>query len=87
MTKGAGGKWSATVKLNPGEYEFKYRADGDWDNLYSFDRQVEAQAELGVIQLRSASRVGRSDLGVNAKRVARLRGLFEQRQALGGVRI
>lgn len=51
------------------------------------DMEFHMEAELGVIQLRSASRVGRSDLGVNAKRVARLRGLFEQRQALGGERI
>jgi uncharacterized protein (DUF1499 family) len=44
------------------------------------DLEFRMVAEEGVIHLRSASRVGRSDMGVNRERVARLRRLFEQRQ-------
>jgi uncharacterized protein (DUF1499 family) len=44
------------------------------------DMEFRMEAEAGVIHLRSASRVGRSDLGVNHKRVERLRVLFQQRQ-------
>ena len=30
MKKGAKGKWSKTVKLAPGRYEFKFVVDGQW---------------------------------------------------------
>lgn len=50
--------------------------------LFRFVDDVEFRLaeEEGVIQLRSASRVGQSDMGVNRKRVERLRALFQQRQ-------
>lgn len=50
--------------------------------IFRFVDDVEFRmvAEEGVIHLRSASRVGRSDMGVNRERVERLRQLFEQRQ-------
>jgi uncharacterized protein (DUF1499 family) len=44
------------------------------------DVEFRMVAEEGVIHLRSASRVGRSDMGVNRERVERLRALFQQRQ-------
>jgi uncharacterized protein (DUF1499 family) len=44
------------------------------------DMEFRMVAAEGVIHLRSASRVGRSDMGGNRERVARLRQLFEQRQ-------
>lgn len=45
--------------------------------LFRFVDDFEArQEESGVIHVRSASRVGRSDLGVNRRRVERLRGSF-----------
>lgn len=53
--------------------------------IFRFVDDVECRlvAEEGVIQLRSGSRVGRSDLGVNAARVEQLRVLFAQRQGRG----
>jgi len=42
------------------------------------DMELRLDDTQGTIQLRSASRVGYSDLGVNRKRVARLRALFGQ---------
>lgn len=52
--------------------------------IFRFVDDVECRlaADAGVIHLRSASRAGRSDLGVNRERAARLRELFQQRQAL-----
>lgn len=52
--------------------------------IFRFVDDVECRlaADAGVIHLRSASRAGRSDLGVNRERAARLRELFERRQAL-----
>jgi len=47
------------------------------------DMEFRLVAEEGVIQLRSGSRVGRSDLGINSERVKRLRVLFEERQVSG----
>lgn len=44
------------------------------------DMEFRQVAEEGVIHLRSGSRVGRSDMGVNRKRVEKLRALFQQRQ-------
>jgi len=35
--------------------------------------ELHADPEAGVIEARSASRLGDSDLGVNARRLARLR--------------
>jgi uncharacterized protein (DUF1499 family) len=53
--------------------------------IFRFVDDVELQLEAGrdVIDVRSGSRVGRSDLGVNRKRVERLRRLFEQRNGGG----
>jgi uncharacterized protein (DUF1499 family) len=48
--------------------------------VFRFVDDVEflAAPEQGVIQLRSASRVGYSDFGVNRRRVERIRKAFEQ---------
>lgn len=48
--------------------------------LFRFVDDVEAHLDMesGVIQLRSASRVGRSDLGVNRKRVEAIRSLWSR---------
>ena len=32
MTRGKSGEWKASVSLEPGEYEYKIRADGVWYN-------------------------------------------------------
>ena len=48
------------------------------------DMECRMVVEEGVIHLRSASRAGWSDMGVNRERVERLRRLFDQRQ--GGVK-
>jgi uncharacterized protein (DUF1499 family) len=40
------------------------------------DLEARLDREAGVIQLRSASRVGHSDLGANRKRIERLVALF-----------
>ena len=47
--------------------------------LLGFTDDVEARlaADQGVIHLRSASRVGYGDMGVNRKRVERIRRLYE----------
>ena len=42
------------------------------------DLELRLDRDAGVIHIRSASRVGRSDLGANSKRVARLREHFTQ---------
>jgi len=42
------------------------------------DLELRFDAERGVIHVRSGSRVGYSDLGVNAKRIAKLRHRFLQ---------
>lgn len=42
------------------------------------DVEFRMVAEEGVIHLRSASRVGRSDMGVNRERVEKLRAQFEK---------
>jgi len=40
------------------------------------DIELRLEEDEGVVQVRSASRVGRSDFGVNRKRVERLRAGF-----------
>ncbi|MBU0630576.1 MAG: glycogen-binding domain-containing protein [Candidatus Margulisbacteria bacterium] len=30
MSEGKAGEWKATVNLEPGEYQYKYWADGQW---------------------------------------------------------
>jgi len=40
MKKGRSGEWVAQVNLEPGEYEYKYMADGIWCNDPSADRQI-----------------------------------------------
>jgi uncharacterized protein (DUF1499 family) len=48
--------------------------------LFRFVDDVEFLVEDKVIQVRSASRVGHSDLGVNRKRVETIRRAFDERQ-------
>jgi hypothetical protein len=38
MTKGRSGEWKAQANLEPGEYEYKFLADGDWLNDPKADR-------------------------------------------------
>jgi 1,4-alpha-glucan branching enzyme len=40
MDKGRGGEWKAQVSLEPGEYEYKFWADGVWYNDPKADRQT-----------------------------------------------
>lgn len=71
----------AAVRLAGGEIS---RLEGDYlaatfkTPLFRFVDDVELRLDEGarVIHIRSASRVGRSDLGTNRKRVAHLRHLF-----------
>ena len=49
----------------------EYRA-----GIFIDDVEFLKSAEEGVIHFRSASRIGRSDLGVNRRRMERVRGLF-----------
>ena len=44
------------------------------------DVEIRMDKNNKMIQIRSASRSGHSDLGVNRKRVEKIRSLFEQRQ-------
>ena len=53
--------------------EFRSRLFGFVDDLDAL-----ADAAAGVIHLRSASRIGYSDLGVNRKRVETIRAAFER---------
>ncbi|MEZ5536138.1 MAG: DUF1499 domain-containing protein [Thiolinea sp.] len=50
--------------------------------LFGFvdDLEVRLDQEEGVLHVRSASRVGHSDLGVNRKRVEQLRTLLQERE-------
>jgi len=41
MEKGKSGEWKAQVSLTPGEYEYKFLADGIWFNDSQADRQVQ----------------------------------------------
>ena len=41
MEKGKSGEWKAQVSLSPGEYEYKFLADGNWFNDPQADRQVQ----------------------------------------------
>lgn len=52
--------------------------------IFRFVDDVEARLDKTskLIHIRSASRVGHSDLGINRKRVEKIRTLFEQRQNL-----
>lgn len=43
------------------------------------DLEFKLDSEAGLIQVRSASRVGYSDLGVNRRRVEQIRRMFESR--------
>ena len=38
MTKGRSGEWKAQTSLEPGEYEYKFLADGNWLNDPHADR-------------------------------------------------
>lgn len=60
--------------------EPNYLAAECTSRLFDFvdDLEFSLDAESGHIQVRSASRVGYSDLGVNRRRVERIRGLFER---------
>lgn len=48
------------------------------------DLELRLDADGGAIHMRSASRVGHSDLGVNSKRVEALRAGFRERTGEGG---
>lgn len=48
------------------------------------DLEVYLDAPRGELVVRSASRVGRSDMGVNGERVEALRAAFRERGLLGG---
>ena len=39
MTKGRFGEWKAQTTLEPGEYEYKFMADGNWLNDPKADKQ------------------------------------------------
>jgi pullulanase len=39
MTKGRFGAWKAQTELEPGEYEYKFMADGQWMNDPKADKQ------------------------------------------------
>ncbi len=43
------------------------------------DLELDLRADAGIVAVRSASRVGRSDLGVNRRRVERLRAVLRTR--------
>ena len=43
--KGSDGKWSATIKLEPGTYEYKFRKDGDYDALNKDNRKIVIGAD------------------------------------------
>jgi len=49
--------------------------------LFGFvdDLEIRVDRPAGLIHVRSASRVGHGDAGVNRKRVERLRSLYERR--------
>jgi uncharacterized protein (DUF1499 family) len=51
--------------------------------VFRFVDDVELQMDKagGVVHVRSASRVGHSDLGVNRKRVEKLRGIFQRKMS------
>ena len=40
MDRGRAGEWKTMVNLEPGEYEYKFWADGVWYNDPSADKQV-----------------------------------------------
>lgn len=40
MTHAKSGEWQAQVNLEPGEYQYKFWADGAWFNDPAADRQV-----------------------------------------------
>ena len=40
LEKNADGKWSITIELAPGTYEYKFLKDGDWDALNKDNRKI-----------------------------------------------
>jgi len=40
MARGRSGEWKAQVSLDPGEYEYKFMADGIWFNDPAADRSA-----------------------------------------------
>lgn len=40
MTQAKRGEWKTVVSLSPGEYEYKFLADGVWHNDPQADKQV-----------------------------------------------
>jgi len=50
--------------------------------LFGFvdDLEIRIDAEVSVIHLRSASRVGKSDLGANRKRVEMIKKSYREKQ-------
>jgi hypothetical protein len=49
-TLGADGKWTATIKLAPGTYDYKFRADGDWDKLNTDNRKITVGADGRAVE-------------------------------------
>ena len=52
--------------------------------IFRFVDDVDLQLDGRVVQIRSASRTGYSDLGVNRKRVEAIRQAFASQPAAGG---
>ncbi|MCB9786906.1 MAG: DUF1499 domain-containing protein [Deltaproteobacteria bacterium] len=50
---------------------------------FTDDLELRLRADEGVVAVRSASRVGYSDLGKNRRRVEKLRGLLRERGLVG----
>ena len=48
---------------------------------FTDDLEIRNDTGRGVIHIRSASRVGHGDMGVNRRRVEQLKGLFQERMA------
>ncbi len=75
------GRLIAIIKQQGGEIMFN---DGHYchavftSTLFRFKDDLELLLDQSQIQIRSASRAGKSDLGVNRKRVEEIRSLFDR---------
>jgi len=68
MKRGRNGSWTATLKLPPGEYQFRYVADGRWFTDFAADGLVpNGFGELNSVLTVPASRAAR---GTKAKAAA-----------------
>jgi uncharacterized protein (DUF1499 family) len=71
----------AIIKQQGGEIKFndgKYCHAVFTSTLFRFKDDLELLLDQSQIHIRSASRAGKSDLGVNRKRVEEIRGLFDR---------